>query len=55
MANREVHSIVEDYLLNRIIEEITESGASETLEEVLAEYCSKDDIIDIFPEAFEEK
>jgi hypothetical protein len=54
MEKWENQSIVANHLASMIITEIVRDGKSETLDEILAEYCDKDDIGEIFPEAFEE-
>jgi hypothetical protein len=54
MSKWEDQSTVGDYLTSMIITEIVRDGKSDTLSEILAEYCDKDDIVEIYPEAFEE-
>jgi len=54
MDKWENQSTVGDYLDKQIKDEIAKTGTSETLDEILAEYCDKDDITEIFPEAFDE-
>lgn len=52
MSKWDDQSAIAEYLSNVIVNEVNSTGESETLDEILSEYCDKDDIRQIYEDEF---